>query len=235
MAEHHLAAEKIVVVPEGIDTARFDPAPSRRKGGPRRARASGSSPIARTPVILLAARLASWKGHLVAMEAMARRAGRGGAILVLAGTARDDRPYARSLRAAVQRLGIGAEVRWADTCEDMPAALAAADLVIAPSTRAESFGRTVVEAAAMARPGPGFASGRARPRRSPDGATGWLVPPADIPAWAAALDRALGMAGRGVARHGSRRRASGSAASIPSPPCARPPSRSTGGWSRPAR
>jgi glycosyltransferase involved in cell wall biosynthesis len=78
--------------------------------------------------------------------------------------------------------------------EDMPAALAAADLVLHASTEPEAFGRTVVEAGAMGRPV--IASDLGAPRETvvPE-ATGWLVPPGDPAALAAAIDAALAVPG----------------------------------------
>jgi len=74
--------------------------------------------------------------------------------------------------------------------DDMPAAYLAADLVAAPSTQPESFGRTVVEAGAMRRPvlaanHGGFAE------TVEDGRTGWLAAPGDLDAWTTALEAAL--------------------------------------------
>jgi glycosyltransferase involved in cell wall biosynthesis len=72
----------------------------------------------------------------------------------------------------------------------MPAAFLAADLVAAPSTKAESFGRSVVEAGAMSRPVLASAVG-AHTETIVPGETGWLAPPGDVAAWTAALDLAL--------------------------------------------
>jgi glycosyltransferase involved in cell wall biosynthesis len=72
----------------------------------------------------------------------------------------------------------------------MPAAFLAADLIAAPSTEAESFGRSVVEAGAMARVV--LASALGGPAETiMDGVTGFLVQPGDQAAWSAALDLAL--------------------------------------------
>jgi glycosyltransferase involved in cell wall biosynthesis len=76
---------------------------------------------------------------------------------------------------------------------DMPAAILAADLVLAPSTRAESFGRVVVEAMAMGRPVVASAIG-AHLETVEDGVTGWLVSPDDPAAWTRVIDAALAMA-----------------------------------------
>jgi glycosyltransferase involved in cell wall biosynthesis len=74
----------------------------------------------------------------------------------------------------------------------MPAALLAAEVVIHASTQAEAFGRSVIEAQAMARPviaadlgGPRRRCGMARP-------AGWSLP-AMPPALAAALREVLAL------------------------------------------
>jgi hypothetical protein len=56
------------------------------------------------------------------------------------------------LTAEAGRLGLLARLRFAGHVTDMPAALLAAEVVIHASTQAEAFGRSVIEAQAMARP-----------------------------------------------------------------------------------
>ena len=58
------------------------------------------------------------------------------------------RPCAKEL----QSVGVRDMVNLVGECADMPAAYGWADLVIAPSTRPEAFGRVAVEAGAMAKP-----------------------------------------------------------------------------------
>jgi glycosyltransferase involved in cell wall biosynthesis len=64
--------------------------------------------------------------------------------------------------------------------------------VVAPSTRPEAFGRTVVEAQAMGRPIIASDHGGARETIIP-GATGSLVPPGDAAALAEAISRMIGL------------------------------------------
>ena len=53
--------------------------------------------------------------------------------------------------ARIGELGLGEKVRLCGHAEDMPAALMLADVVVHASTDPEAFGRTVIEAQAMAR------------------------------------------------------------------------------------
>jgi glycosyltransferase involved in cell wall biosynthesis len=189
LRQHRLAPDRLVVVPEGIDTDRFDPeavSPDRIA----RMRADwGLAPDEDRPVILLAARLTGWKGQGVMIEAVGRLAGPFPPVLILAGKA--EKPgQDTALLAAAARAGVAGHVRLVGAIQEMPAAYAAADLVVAPSTLPESFGRSVAEAGAMARPV------IASPLGAPgeiivDGETGWLAVAGDPGAWARAVEIAL--------------------------------------------
>ena len=189
MAQHALASAKVVVVFEGIDTTRFDPAVV-SPGRVAAVRAAwGLAPSDRRAVILLAARLTDWKGQRVAVEAVGRLPERDNTVLILAGGG-EGSGYAASIEAAAAVAGISDNVRLVGPCDDMPAAFLAADLVIAPSTKAESFGRGVVEAAAMGRPALASRLG-AHAETVVHGQTGWLVAPGDADAWTHAIGVAL--------------------------------------------
>ena len=88
----------------------------------------------------------------------------------------------------------------------MPAALALADIVVNASNEPEGFGRVVIEAQAMARPVVATDHGGAAETVA-HGQTGWLVPPADPPALAAALDAVLDLPPAARAAAGERARA----------------------------
>ena len=65
-----------------------------------------------------------------------------------------------------------------------------ADVAILPTTVPESFGRTAVEPQAMGRPV--IASNHGGTTETVvDGVTGWLVPPEQPQAWAAAMAKAI--------------------------------------------
>src|SRR5437667_4011514 len=183
-----VAADRLRTIPRGVDLARFDP---------RRVRGERVVELAtrwRVPddfaVIMLPGRLTRWKGGLDLIEAIARL-GRRDLCLLLVG-ARPHPGFRRELEAAIERLGLVGMFRIVEDCRDMPAAYVLADVVVSASTDPEGFGRVVVEAQAMGRPVIATDHGGARETIVP-GITGWLVPPRDPAALAAAIGEALAL------------------------------------------
>jgi glycosyltransferase involved in cell wall biosynthesis len=105
-------------------------------------------------LLLLPGRLTAWKGQKIAIEALASLSGaeRAKLHLVLAGDAQGRDKYVTELENIIISNGLGGNVSIVGHCADMPAAYALADIVLAPSTRPEAFGRVAAEASAMARP-----------------------------------------------------------------------------------
>src|SRR5690606_5529349 len=93
------------------------------------------------------------------------------------------------LQAAIDAGGLTEQVRIVGHCDDMPAAYLIADFAILPTSVPESFGRAAVEPQAMGRPVIASAHGGVT-ETVLDGVTGWLAPPDDPDAWAAAIARA---------------------------------------------
>lgn len=184
-ARHGTPRERIRLIPRGVDPRRFDPtavAPARVMA---QREAWGAAPGQK--LILLPGRLTRWKGQGVLVEALAQLPG---AIGVLAGGGGEG--FARELQDRAAALGLGARLVIAGHVEAMDVALLAADVVVHASTDAEAFGRTVIEAQAMARPV--IASDLGAPRETvAEGVTGWRVPPGDPAALAAMLARVLAM------------------------------------------
>jgi glycosyltransferase involved in cell wall biosynthesis len=212
-ARYGTPPHKLAVIHRGVDASRFDPA---RITGERVAKlraAWGVGPDAR--IVLQAARLASWKGQAVLIEAFADLpAGlAAGAVLVLAGDAQGRDSYRRSLLAAIVQRGLAERVRLVGHVEDMPAAFAAAHVSVLASTAPEAFGRAAIEAAAMSCPviatdlGAPPETVRALPAVPADATTGWLVQPGKAPALAHALAQALGLSAHERAQIGERARA----------------------------
>lgn len=190
-----VAPERIVVAPRGIDPARFDPA---HHGDAARAalRAVLGVP-ADAAMLVLVGRLSRWKGHMTLVRALAalRTARPWRAVFVggeTSGALRGE------LTAAAGELGVAERIVFAGSRRDVPAILAAADLAFSVSTEPEAFGRAAVEAAAMARPVIAAAHGGSLETVLP-GRTGWLVPPGDPVALAAAIDEALADPARAAA------------------------------------
>jgi len=189
LAEHRLAADRLVVVSEGVDTDLFDPARVTPERLATVRAAWGIEADDRRPILLLAARLTGWKGQRVMIEAMSQLTTPTDPLLILAGRA--EKPgEAAALGDLARRVGVADRVRQVGAVDDMPAAYCLADLVVAPSTQPESFGRSVAEAGAMERVV--LTSPMGAPSETVvHGETGWHVPAGDPGAWARAVDTAL--------------------------------------------
>lgn len=109
-------------------------------------------------------------------------------------------------RRAVRRHGLGDAVVIAGHVQDMAAAYRAADIVISASTEPEAFGRVAAEASAMERPVIATDHGGARETVLP-GVSGFLVPPGDRNALAAALQALIAAGAEGRAGMGAQGRA----------------------------
>jgi glycosyltransferase involved in cell wall biosynthesis len=180
-----VGADRLRVIPRGVDVTRFDPDSVSPERMVRLMHAWRLPDGAQT--VLLPGRLTRWKGQLVFIEAMARLMRPDvHAVIVGAGDAR----YRRELERAAAASGGGATFRFIDDCADMAAAYMLADVVVSASTAPEGFGRVIIEAQAMGRPVIATAHGGAQETILP-GDTGWLAPPGDAAALAAALTQAL--------------------------------------------
>ena len=188
-ANYGIGPGRVRVIPRGIDLGRFDPERTADERVRRLARAWELPEAA--PVILLPGRLTRWKGQAVLIDALAIL-GRRDLVCVLVGADQGRTGYRRELQARADRHGLGAMLRIAGHCDDMPAAYLLADVVVSASTDPEAFGRVAVEAQAMGRPLVASDHGGAR-ETIVAGETGWLVPPGDAAALAEALARALAL------------------------------------------
>jgi glycosyltransferase involved in cell wall biosynthesis len=197
---HGTDAGRLRVIPRGVDPRRFDPAlvPLESLAA---LRAEWRLPEG-CPVVMLPARLTRWKGQGVLLDAMARLPGNAVAVLVGDGGS----GWRRTLVARAGELGLADRLRLVGHTDDMAAALLLADVVVHASTDAEAFGRTVIEAQAMARPV--IAADLGGPRETVEhGVTGWRVPPGDPSALAAAIGAALALPAADLAAMGQRARA----------------------------
>jgi glycosyltransferase involved in cell wall biosynthesis len=187
--QHGVAEERLRLIPRGIDAAVFDPP---AVGSTRVARLAAAWKVTQgTEVVLLPARLSRWKGQDILIAALQRLA-RPGLRCVLLGDEAGREGYSETLRELASKAGVRAQLVFAGHCDDVPAALLLAKVVVSPSTQPEAFGRAVIEAQAMARlviaTNHGGAAETVR-----DGETGLLVPPGDAGALAEAIGRALDM------------------------------------------
>ncbi|MFN9094835.1 MAG: glycosyltransferase family 4 protein [Alphaproteobacteria bacterium] len=199
---HGVAEARLRVIPRGVDPRRFDPAlvSSDRLD---KLRTAWGLPEGR-PIIMLPARVTRWKGQMVLVEAMARL--HGDSLALLVGDAEERPAFKAELLARIESLGLTDRVRLVGHANDIPAALLLAYVVIHASTDAEAFGRTVIEAQAMARPV--IASDLGAPRETvAEGVTGWRTPPGDAAALTEAISKALALPAAERAALGARARA----------------------------
>lgn len=140
-------------------------------------------------IVMMPGRLTRWKGHLVLIEAMAKL-GREDVFCVMIGDDQGRKEYRAEVEEAIRARNLEGRVRIVGHCNDMPSAYMISNVVVSASTEPEGFGRVPIEAQAMGRPVIATNHGGAM-ETIIDGVTGWLVPPNDADAMAAAIDKAL--------------------------------------------
>jgi glycosyltransferase involved in cell wall biosynthesis len=175
-------ANGLTVVPNAVEAGFFEPAGSREACRLRLGLRPG------VPLVGVPGTLRPMKGHEFFLNA---------AVDVLSEipdchfglTGHGEASYRAELERQVRRLGIGARVRFLGTLEDMRAFYAACDVACIPS-RAEPFGRVVIEAFAAGVPVVASAVGGIRETVSHE-CNGLLVRYGDVGGLAAALVRLL--------------------------------------------
>jgi glycosyltransferase involved in cell wall biosynthesis len=212
VARHRVPKDRIRVIYRGVDLAKFAPDEVVQNRLGRLRALWGVSE--RQPVVLQAARLTSWKGHTLVIEAARQllRADRlGDAVVIMAGDSQGRAAYRRELERLIARSGLTDRVRLVGHCDDMPAAFAVAHVAVIASTGAETFGRTSIEAQAMGCPVIVSDIGAAPETIVPAGPgkrddTGWLVPRGDAAAIAERMAEALALSPEQRAALGARAR-----------------------------
>ncbi len=167
-------AERMTVIPNGIDTKRFRPPEEEER---RSLRMEFSFPGA--PVFLYSGKLNRGKGLPALLEAWQRyRCADGAGILVLVGSGGGQYlSEEASLKQTVERNGLGESVRFVGYRDDVEKWLRAADVFVFPS-EAESFGLAPLEANASGLPVVCTPAG-ALAETVPDGVGGIRVPVGD--------------------------------------------------------
>lgn len=175
--EFHLPQERLRIIPRGVNLQEFAFAPS-------------SSPHQGPWRLGVFGRLSPIKGQAFAIEACAILRRRGMIVqLCLSGDA-PQTPARRHLESLIQKLNLQSQVEWLGVRQDIPALIASVDVVLAPSTYPESFGRGVVEAQAVGRPVVASRIG-ALSELIDDARSGLLVAPKDPHALADAVERLI--------------------------------------------
>lgn len=206
---------RVFTVPRGVDISYFDDtavAPDRIAALRKRWDIADDG---RT-VFLLPARISRWKGQKLAVQAAAQLLAKGttGFRLLLVGDAQGRNAFVAEVEATIHTFDLSPHVALVGHCDDMAAAYALSDVVLAPSIEAEPFGRVAVEAQAMRRPViVSDAGGQRETVLTPEmtgglaAATGLAVPPNDDGALAAAMTAMLDLGPEGRRAMGERGRA----------------------------
>jgi glycosyltransferase involved in cell wall biosynthesis len=206
--------ERIRVIHRGVDLEKFDPS----NISPERVQALISAwridPGRR--VIIQAARLTSWKGQRVLIDAagiLKRSGDLDGAVVVFAGDEQGRSGYRDDLAARATSAGVSGDVRFAGHVADIAAAFRLAHVAVIASVEPEAFGRTATEAQALGCPVIATRIGAppetvlGADERGVSEATGWLVPANDAVALADRLREAMSLQGEERDALGRRARA----------------------------
>jgi glycosyltransferase involved in cell wall biosynthesis len=143
----------------------------------------------KNPIIILPARLTKLKGHLFFLESINLVRGLDFTVLLL-GELDEKHAYHESIRNRISSLNLREKVFFVGNCDDMPAALMIADIVVSSSILPESFGKVSIEAGAMGKPVIATAHGGSL-ETIIDKKTGWLVEPSNTEKMAEALTEAI--------------------------------------------
>jgi glycosyltransferase involved in cell wall biosynthesis len=174
---YRISRKKICLIHRGIDSDHFHPSKVSAERVERLKQKWGLDD--RFPIVLLPGRVTRLKGHAVFIRALTHiRNIPWRAVCVGAFDFRSS--YFQELNRLIDALGVRSEVQFVGHEDDMPAAYAAADLVISATTdKPEAFGRVSIEAQAMGRPVIASAHGGSL-ETVLHGHTGWLFAPGDV-------------------------------------------------------
>jgi glycosyltransferase involved in cell wall biosynthesis len=203
--QHPFAADKIRVIPRGVDLDSFDPQAIAPQRIADLAAGWGVAWPSSRLIALFPARLTGWKGQRETLHALGQLKAEGLAmpLTLFAGDAQGRDAYLGELEKLIAQYGLEADIHIVGHCSDMPAAFAMADIALTPSVEPEAFGRTAAEAGAMHIPVIAADHGGAREVVLP-GQTGWRVDPGNPAALAAAIREAVTMPASERAEMGER-------------------------------
>jgi glycosyltransferase involved in cell wall biosynthesis len=144
--------ERIAVIPTSIDVDRFDPDRTARPQIDAVRRAWGVK--AETKIVLVAGRMARRKGHHVVVHAARRlkELGLKDFLCIFIGEDQGRSRYTGQLWDLVLSTGTADVVRMSGPIDDLPAAYAAASVVVSAAIQPEGLQRSILEAQAMGKP-----------------------------------------------------------------------------------
>ncbi len=174
-----LIKSKLVQIDRGIDTDYFNlnsVAEQRKENILSKLKLSENS-----HVLLLPARITSWKGHLIAIEAanlIKERSPNLNFVLLLVGSDDGKISFSKTLQKRISKLKLDNRIIFCGNLNDMPAVYSIADIVLSTSVEPEAFGRVSAEASSMTKPIISSNHGGSREIIEND-MTGWLVEPSN--------------------------------------------------------
>ncbi len=174
-----LVKSNLIQIDRGIDTNYFDlnsVAEKRKENILSKFKLSENS-----HVLLLPARITSWKGHLIALEAanlIVQRSPNLNFIILFVGSEDGKKTFSKILQKKIKKLKLENRVIFCGNLNDMPAVYSIADIVLSTSVEPEAFGRVSAEASSMTKPIISSNHGGSREIIENE-MTGWLVEPSN--------------------------------------------------------
>jgi glycosyltransferase involved in cell wall biosynthesis len=144
------------------------------------------------PLVGMVGRIMPWKGQEVFAEAaeLVKQHSTAVHFVAVGSYFADQSQYLDQLKARIQDLGLEGRFHLMDYRSNVTDVYRALDIFVLPSIKPEPFGRVTVEAMTQGRAVIATNHGGS-PELIENGVTGLLVPPADPPALAAAIERLL--------------------------------------------
>jgi glycosyltransferase involved in cell wall biosynthesis len=141
-------------------------------------------------IILMPARITSWKGHDFLLDALLQV--KNDFFCVLVGSAHGHEKFRDKLEYKIIEKNLAGKVCLVGVCQDISVAYQLAHFVVAPSIRPEAFGRVAIEAQASAKPIIATNIGGSL-ETIIDNQTGFLVEPNNVSQLASIIDKLLEM------------------------------------------
>jgi glycosyltransferase involved in cell wall biosynthesis len=184
-----ISDQNLVVIHRGVDLNYFD---ENKVSQPRMIQLARNWNLPEDKaIIMLPARITSWKGHEFLIDALAK-VKNDNFFCIIVGSDRDHKEYSHRLEKRIEKNNLEGKVQIVGETRDMPAAYLVCDIIISASVKPEAFGRIAIEAGAMSRTIIATNIGGSTETIIP-GKTGFLVEPNDIDDLASKIDYVLSL------------------------------------------
>lgn len=189
LEKYRIGERRVELIHGGFDSAYFDPKnvdPQRIQVLKKRWGIEKNN----DPVIILPGRLTNWKGQDIFIRAL-KNIRHLPFMALCIGDFEENTSFVQRLKSYIHQFELEEKVKLVGHCDDMPAAMMLADVVVsASSSQPEAFGKVIIEAMAMGKPVIATRHGGST-ETVLDGESGWLVKPADPDEMANALEFVL--------------------------------------------